>query len=435
MAHPLVRLADGTVLQVGPLTGTQVWTIPGRSHRPLTPSALASNPVGPDEHDRQCAFCADRYLETTPEKSRLVADGHGGFRVDERRLASQLFDDVAEVRRFANLFEIVSASSWRTNHGFTPPPDITQWAERYLADPAGTEHIKGLLDYRADQGGPVAPAPGDSGGLLAATVDLLAGSHDVVVARRHLIDGATMTDQLASAGTMTPDEHSRLIDFTVSSLAELYRSQPAARYVSVFQNWLRGAGASVDHLHKQLVGIDSYGPQIQREATALREEPWLYQTNVLDLAVRERLVVAANEHAVAIAGVGHRYPSLEVYSTATAQLPWEHSPAARRGFSDVLHALHAATGQGVPTNEEWHHRPPDLAAPMPWRVVLKWRVHVPAGFEGGTKIYVNTIDPWTVRERVVTELLALRETGAIAAGLRIGDEVSPDAVALRYAEV
>ena len=27
-----------------------------------------------------------------------------------------------------------------------------------------------------------------------------------------------------------------------------------------------------------------------------------------------------------------------------------------RAVSDLVHALHAATGVGVPTNEEWHHR-------------------------------------------------------------------------------
>src|SRR5450756_542788 len=33
---PLVRLPDGTVKQVSPLTGTVVWTVPGRAHRPLS---------------------------------------------------------------------------------------------------------------------------------------------------------------------------------------------------------------------------------------------------------------------------------------------------------------------------------------------------------------------------------------------------------------
>ena len=31
----LSTMADGTVKQVGPLTGTEVWTVPGRGNRPL----------------------------------------------------------------------------------------------------------------------------------------------------------------------------------------------------------------------------------------------------------------------------------------------------------------------------------------------------------------------------------------------------------------
>ncbi|TNU76181.1 DUF4921 family protein [Miniimonas arenae] len=431
MAHPLVRLADGTVMQVGPLTGTQVWSVPGRSHRPLDRAQVPHEALEPGAASRLCAFCSDRYLETTPEKSRLVRTPDGA-RIDRRRLASHLFDDVAQVRRFANLFEIVSTTSWRVNHGFIPSADTVAWATAYLAEPEGEAHVRDLLHHRATSAGVVAPAAGDAAALLEATVDLLAGSHDLVVARRHVVDGATHTDQLASAGTLTPAEHADFIAFTVDTLADLYARQPAARYVAVFQNWLREAGASFEHLHKQLVAIDANGPQLQREAGMLREDPLLYQRAVVDLARGDRLVIAANDHAVALAGVGHRYPGVEVYSTSDRQLPWEHTPQEMRGFSDLLHAVHAATGPAVPTNEEWHHRPPELAAPMPWRAVIKWRVHVPAGFEGGTKIYVNTIDPWTVRERVVTELLALREEGAVAP-LRIGDEVTAADLRLRYA--
>lgn len=425
MAQPLARLADGTVIQVGPLTGTQVWTIPGRSHRPLARVERVGHDLAPGESERLCPFCCGRYLETTPEKARLVVDPDGTRRIERHRLAGTLNDDVAAVRRFGNLFAIVSMASWRVNHGFIPPADVVAWATDYLADPVGREHIRSLLAYREGAGGPVAPADRDEAALLEATVDLLAGSHDVVVPRRHVVAGATRSDHLAASGEMTPDEHADFVAFTVDALEDIYRNQPAARYVSVFQNWLAPAGASIEHLHKQLVGIDSYGPQVQREAAMAQEDPDLFQHAVLDLARREGLVIAANDHAVALAGIGHRYPSIEIYSTSPRHLPWTQTHEEVRGMSDLLHALHAATGASVPTNEEWHHRPPDLDAAMPWRIVLKWRLHVPAGFEGGTKIYVNTIDPWTVRERVVTALEDLRAAGTIAP-LRIGAQVQPE---------
>ena len=233
---------------------------------------------------------------------------------------------------------------------------------------------------------------------------------------------------------MTPDEHAAYFAFTVRALAEIQAAQPHAAYVAVFQNWLRPAGASFEHLHKQLVAIDEHGPQVDHELRLLAHDRSLYQREIADLAVSERLVVAATDGAVAFAGVGHRYPAFEVFSTSDANLPHEHSDAGVRAVSDLVHALHAATGPLVPTNEEWHYRPPGAPWPMPWRVVLKWRISNPAGFEGGTKIHVNTIDPWELRRRAVETLLRLREEGAIAPGIRIGDECTPADARLRYAD-
>lgn len=423
-ASPIRRLPDGTVKQIGPLTGTRVWTVPGRANRPISAPRGEPRPVAAGEADGLCAFCATRYLETTPEKTRLVGPD---FAEHRHTPAAELFDTVAEFRRFGNLFEIVSAEYWRENHGFRQPSAVVQWAQDYLSSPAGRAHIESLAAIRA-------AAAGVEVSVEEAALDLLGGSHDVIVARRHLVDGAATDDDLASAGTLTPDEHAAYIAYTVRSLAEIQAAQPNAAYVAVFQNWLRPAGASFEHLHKQLVAIDEHGPQVDHELRLLSHDRDLYQREIADLAVAERLLVAATDGAVAFAGVGHRYPAFEVYSTSEANLPQEHSEAGVRAVSDLLHALHAATGPLVPTNEEWHYRPPGAPWPMPWRVVLKWRISNPAGFEGGTKIHVNTIDPWELRRRAVASLHELRAEGRIAAGIRIGDECVPADARLRYAE-
>jgi hypothetical protein len=83
-------------------------------------------------------------------------------------------------------------------------------------------------------------------------------------------------------------------------------------------------------------------------------------------------------------------------------------------MSDLVHACHAAAGPEIPSNEEWHYKPPDVDVPMPWRILIKWRVSTPAGFEGGTRIHVNTIDPESLRDRVVPRLFALKNEGRIA---------------------
>ncbi|MCV2393552.1 DUF4921 family protein [Actinotalea sp. M2MS4P-6] len=432
-SEPLVRLPDGTVKQVSPLTGTVVWTVPGRGRRPIATRQDARVRLEPDEAGRLCSFCEERYLDTPPEKARLVL-ADDGPRVVEHVPAPALFDTVAELRRVPNLYEILSVEYWRANHGYTPPPDVLARATAYTADPVGRAHVLDMLGRRAaDTGLATVWATEPEVERLSQAVDLFAGSHDVVVARRHVVEGARYLDELAAAGTLTPDEHERYLAFTVDAMRSLYASQPSARYVAVFQNWLRPAGASFDHLHKQLVAIDEYGPQTERELARLAVEPDVYTTAILDHAAAHKLVVAENAHAVAVAGVGHRYPALEVYSCSDRHLPWDHSAAELRGFSDLLHALHAATGSDVPTNEEWHYRPPAAVEPMPWHVVLKWRVSTLAGFEGGTKINVNTIDPFTLRDRTVAALQRLRDAGKVAR-MALGDECSHELGVLRYAD-
>jgi galactose-1-phosphate uridylyltransferase len=436
----LEQLPDGTVRQQSPLTGTVVWTVPGRSNRPI-PSALpAPQPLGTARLDAACAFCAARYLETPPERSRLVLDpdalGSDPWRILDHLTADQLADTVADFRRFPNLFEILPFEYWHANHGYEIPEAAADRARQYVATAAGRAHVLTIGRTRMQAAGAsaeeVAAEPEER--LLARAGTLFASSHDVIAARRHFLDGASCDDELASSGDLTPLEHHAFLSLTVDGLADLNATNPYARYVVAFQNWLRPAGASFDHLHKQLVAIDEYGPLMTRALGMLADAPDLFNTTIVDPAARDRLVIAENDHCIAVAGVGHRYPTVEIYATGSTQLPWEHSPEARRGVSDVLHACHAATGRAVPTNEEWHYRPVGADAAMPWRINLKWRVSTLAGFEGGTKINVNTISPFTLRQRMVDALLGLRSTGRIVP-MAIGDECSHRTGALRYAEV
>lgn len=143
--------------------------------------------------------------------------------------------------------------------------------------------------------------------------------------------------QLASSGTLTPDEHHAFLALTADAMRDLYATTPAVRYVSVFQNWLKPAGASFDHLHKQLVAIDEVGAQNVAALDRLREDPQVFNHAALDVAVAHDLVIAANEHAVMFAGFGHRYPTVEVYSTSPVGQPWRQTAAELRAVSDLLH--------------------------------------------------------------------------------------------------
>lgn len=389
----LERLADGTVRQINPFTGAEVWTVPGRGGRPLVSEPEPHRRLVPGERRRYCAFCEGRYLDTTPEKARLVRGPDGGYLPVTGLRAEELTDTVAEFRLIPNLFEIVSFDYWRLNHGLTPSEEAAAQQELYLSTPLGREHVERLLRIRA-------AAAGAPDNVALSDEAFFAGMHDVIVARRHFVDGALCEDELAGAGTLSIEEHRAYVAFTVSAIQRLYAASPLVRYVTAFQNWRPAAGASFDHLHKQVVALDTLGRNTRREAELLEADPDLFERGGIALAREYDLVVAENEHAAAIAGIGHRYPSVEVWSKEVSALPWELSGEQLDAFADLLHAMHVATGVEVASNEEWHHRPPSVPGRAPLRIVLKWRINTAAGFEGGTGIYVNTIDPWQVRDRV-----------------------------------
>ena len=470
--HPyLRRLCDDTVKQLSPFTGTEVWTVPGRANRPLRLPQVEVRPLSPHMHTHTCAFCSGRYLETPPEYARIVrfasvkdddassADagarttGSGnagsaaaGARTKASRanarlganagagdtwhtffglLPEYLDQSVADFRRIPNLFEILPFNYWQANYGFELPERCRDRLENYLADAAGYEHLRAIVSakLRASGAGDAEIADLNLSDIRRHSAGFFGGSHDVLVARRHWRDDAVDTTGLAGSATLSVAEHRVWTQWAVNAMHAQYLQNKHVKYVAVFQNWLRPAGASFDHLHKQVVGVDSLGASLQAEIARVNANGNIYRAFV-DWAYRTGLVVAANDGAVALAGVGHRYPSLEVYSTGPVSEPWLMEPEQVDAVSDLAHALHQATGTQVPLNEEWHYRAPGVAKEMPWRVVLKWRVSTLAGFEGATKIYLNTIDPRSLRERVVRELQQLRasQAGTLAPGIRIGDE-------------
>ena len=375
--HPyLRRLCDGTVKQLSPFTGTEVWTVPGRANRPLRLPQVEVRPLTPHMHTHTCAFCSGRYLETPPEYARIVrfssvkdddaasadagarttGSGNAGSAVAgvstkasgaNARLGATasgaganagagdtwhtffgllpeyLDQSVADFRRIPNLFEILPFNYWQANYGFKLPERCRDRLENYLADAAGYEHLRAIVSakLRASGAGDAEIAELNLGDIRRHSAGFFGGSHDVLVARRHWRDDAVDTTGLAGSATLSVTEHRVWTQWAVNAMHAQYLQNKHVKYVAVFQNWLRPAGASFDHLHKQVVGVDSLGASLQAEIARVNANGNIYR-DFVDWAYRAGLVVAANDGAVALAGVGHRYPSLEVYSTGPVSEPW-----------------------------------------------------------------------------------------------------------------
>ena len=426
-------MPDGTVKQVNPFTGTEVWAVPGRKNKPITNEIPQSaKPLAVHTPEDYCSFCPPRYFETPPEKSRLVLLQNRWERIDALA-PDKYFASTAEFRRLGNMFEIVTLDYWRKNYAYKMPAQRQRWKEEYLANPAGLKHITDIVTYKLKQDGKtdeqIEKTPMTE--KLALADAYFGGCHEMIIAKRHFREGATFDSELFSSGDMSPEEHFRYFALTVDAIRDITQVNRYVRYVSVFQNWLRQAGASFDHLHKQLVALDEWGASINGQIRMVRDDPNVFNDYGANFAAHHNLIFAENDFAIAYAGIGHRYPTLEIYSRGQPGRPFEHQENEIRGVSELVHAIHAAMGGQISCNEEWYYTPFDAVYKMPWHVLIKWRVNVPAGFEGGTSIFINPMTPIELRDRLVPRLYRLRDEKKIA-WIRIAEECRVDPNPLKY---
>lgn len=434
--NPYFTLPDGTLKHINPLTGTEVWSVPTRAHRPFFNRSLTPpKPLTKVSKENYCDFCQTEYFRTPPEKARLVQTSDGNYQRIEKLNPDLLEASQALFRRVANLFEIVTIDYWTKNHGFEFSAAQSQWKRNYLENPRGMEHVLHMVDMKLKMSGKT----GEEIAKMTATEKLnlsngfFAGAHELVISGRHYRPRAEWDNELYSSGEMSPEEHYRYLRFTIDAMMDIYANNRFVRYVTVFQNWLQPAGASFDHLHKQLVGLDEWGTSIQAELETVRENPNIYNDSIVNFSISHNLVFAENDHAIAISEIGHRYPTLAIYSKSQHARPDEHKEEELRGFSDLVHACHAATGSEVPCNEEWYYSPRDSIQLMPWHILIKWRTVNPAGFEGGTKIFINPVSPVMLRDQVVPRLYELRNQGKIR-NIRIATECEAKPNSLLYGQ-
>ncbi len=419
-----LTMTDGTLKHINPLTGTEVWTVPDRAYRPLTNrSHKTPKPLESQAKENYCDFCVSEYFQTPPEKSRLIQNWDGHFQRLDKVNPDMIDATKAVFRRVANLFEIVTIDYWVKNHGFKLSPAQSQWMQNYLDNPRGWDHVRNIIQTKLRLQGKSIEATESltADEIRKLSESFFGGAHELVIAGRHFRPGAAVDNEYYSSGEMTDEDHYLFMQFTIDALIDIYQHNPFIRYVTIFQNWLQPAGASLDHLHKQLVGLDEWGTSIQAEVEIAREFPNIYNEAIINFSVKHNLVFAENDHAIALAELGHRYPTLAIYSKSKNARPEEHAPEELRGFSDLVHACHAAMGNQIPCNEEWYYSPRDAVDVMPWHILIKWRTVNQAGFEGGTKIYVNPLSPVALRDLVVPRLYELRHVGKIK-NLRIATE-------------
>jgi galactose-1-phosphate uridylyltransferase len=428
-------MADGTIKQINPFTDNEVWSVPGRAGKPDTHAiARKPQPLEAGEKNSFCAFCSDRPFDTPPEKSRLLNNPDGSYQRLNHVPPNEMPHLPWLFRRVPNLFEIVTVDYWKKNYGYALSPANLAWKDMYLSNEVGFRHVLDVLRYKLRTSG----VPEDriqnipETDLITMSDAFFGGGHELIIAAPHFTAQATDASELFSSGDMTAEEHYHYLRFTIDAMKDIFDANRYIRYISVFQNWLPAAGASFDHLHKQLVGIDDWGASIRHQVDMLRQDPNIFNELGANFAGMQNLIFAENEHAIAYTGIGHRHPTIEIFSKSYHTRPYEHSDEEIGAMSDLIHACHAASGSHISSNEEWYYTPIDAAYQMPWHVLIKWRVNTSAGFEGGTSIYINPIAPLDLRDRLVTNLYRLRYDGKISSSIRLAEECEMRPNPLRY---
>lgn len=406
------KCKDGTIKYRNPFSGTECWYTPGRRHRPGQHDRHEAQPLLLHDPQDYCSFCPAHYAQTTPEKGRMVVQ-QGSWVLRENLNAEQIVAEAAEFRRIGNLFEIISLDYWKENYGFRLSPLQARRLEIYLSTEAGREHVQAMLHHRHRR-------KHDVNDLEKTAEGFFGGAHDLMIPRQHFRDDAVNDAQLFSTGEMTPEAHEQFFQLTLHTLKEFYQENPFIRFVAVYTNWRRDAGATFAHLHRQVIGLDRWGETVQRCVDEVKRNAHCFSEHLDMLSGRLRLAVCENDEAVAVVDIGQPFSTIAVFCRRNGA-PHKLEAAQTRGVSDLVHAIHAALGAQEPCNEEWYYAPRDSVCPFPWFVLIKWRKNRHAGFEGITGIFIDVYRPEEVRDLLVERLQKLRSEGRIAA-MRIGEE-------------
>ena len=198
----------------------------------------------------------------------------------------------------------------------------------------------------------------------------------------------------------SPRHEATLADVDMTEVANVWierygaHSKKAA-YVSLFKNDGERAGASIDHLHSQLIPLPFVPPRVERERAAFARA----RRCPLCAAVESQPIVHRNDHFISIVpGGGHAYAQWIVPRAHANEMASVIDLAA---FGDIVQrAAGSARSIGSSSNIVFMNFPQESAAH--WYIDLFPRTAAIAGFELGTGTFIDMIDPAAAARRLKT---------------------------------
>jgi UDPglucose--hexose-1-phosphate uridylyltransferase len=204
---------------------------------------------------------------------------------------------------------------------------------------------------------------------------------------------------------------SELSDTEVETVFTAYRDRIRAlskdrtlRYVQIFKNMGPAAGASLEHVHSQLLALADVPEVVQRELDSSSEyyreqrRPLLVDVLEKELAAEER-VVAQSPHFVAFCPYASRFGYEVWVMPRRHQAQFEAVEDGELGelsrmVRDLIGRIESAIGP-VAYNYFLHTRPFDMPAydHYHWHIEIIPRLTKVAGFEWSTGCFINPYPP------------------------------------------
>ena len=196
---------------------------------------------------------------------------------------------------------------------------------------------------------------------------------------------------------------------------EQLSTNPEIAWAMIFKNGGIQAGASLAHVHSQLIAIDRIPPTISTKCQQVIRQPNLFE-NILSEAISENRIVHTYKSFVAIVPSAPRQP-FEVWLIRNEPSCFFHTEPHSQ-MEDVAHFTQqfvAALNKLIPSASYnwWLHQFPFVPSPSLNKAAAHWHWHLEvlpritplAGFELGTGYHISTIPPDTTAG-------LLRETGS-----------------------
>jgi UDPglucose--hexose-1-phosphate uridylyltransferase len=256
-----------------------------------------------------------------------------------------------------------------------------------------------------EAGAPALETYGPSGGWLVRVVPNLypafSGDEPFVVTNR----GPVFTQHDAS-WSMLSDEQTELVMAAIRDRVEEHSQLPHLRYSQAIVNAGREAGASIEHPHGQLLGMSFVPRELAEEQARFGRfaGSCLLCTTVDAEESEGHRVIYADDRVVVVCPFWSATPYEmlvipRAHSPHLYRSPTEDLVSVGRALKNCLIQLRDLIGD-VAYNLVFHSAPYRVNEPFHWHIHVWPKATTRAGFEMGTGVAINIVNPEQAAEQL-----------------------------------